>query len=270
MNLIERTTRKITWLIDKVRLPLRSNGLAICARNIVGSMYPKRLLKLPGKSQESETYFLEARDSMYPLFCRCDSSDRDVFRSVFEWQEYASLNDLSDVRLIIDCGANVGYTAAYFLTRFPLARVIAIEPDRDNFVVLAENLKPYGDRVTLLQTGVWSHSTGLTLCQGEFGDDGEWVTQVRESLPEERPDVRAVDIGTLLRESGCDKIDILKLDIERSEMEVFARNYEEWLSKTRSMAVELNGQDCEEVFYRAIEGYSFSISHSVEVVICRS
>ena len=39
-------------------------------------------------------------------------------------------------RFILDCGANVGYTSAYLLTRFPTAFLIAIEPDPGNAEIL--------------------------------------------------------------------------------------------------------------------------------------
>jgi hypothetical protein len=67
------------------------------------------------------------------------------------------------VRLIIDCGANVGYSSAYFLSRFPYCQVIAVEADPDNFVILRRNLDRYEDRVRLIHVGVWSQKVGLVL-----------------------------------------------------------------------------------------------------------
>jgi len=52
------------------------------------------------------------------------------------------INNLSNADLIIDAGANVGYSSVYFLSNFPNCRVIAIEPDGDNFASLQKNLAP--------------------------------------------------------------------------------------------------------------------------------
>ena len=54
--------------------------------------------------------------------------------------EYEPLDDLDDIRLVVDCGANVGYASAYFLSHFPQARVIAVEPDDQKFEALRRNL----------------------------------------------------------------------------------------------------------------------------------
>ena len=40
------------------------------------------------------------------------------------------------VRVILDCGANVGITALYFAWRYPNARIFCIEPDDQNFELL--------------------------------------------------------------------------------------------------------------------------------------
>ena len=270
MNIVSKMAGKIFSTTAGFRESVRTDGFSKASKNKAISIYNHRIMRLLGISRAGKTYLRYARDSKYPVHCRYDSSDVDVFRSVFEECEYAGLTDVPDVRLLIDCGANVGYSSAYFLTHFPNAKVIVVEPDSNNFVTLQKNLKPYGDRVKYYQTGVWSHSTGLTVCRGEYRDGREWATQVRESLPGETPDVQAVDIGTLLKESGFDKIDLLKIDIERSETEVFARNYADWLGKTRNLVIELHDEECERVFHQAIDGYGYSLSISHEVVICKS
>src|SRR4051812_39387542 len=90
-----------------------------------------------------ERILLKSEHVRHPLRCRKGSSDRDVFRQIFVEREYACLDDLSDVDLVLDCGANVGYSSAYFLDRFPTCHVIAVEPDPENYALLEENLAPY-------------------------------------------------------------------------------------------------------------------------------
>jgi len=48
---------------------------------------------------------------------------------------------------------------------------------------------------------------------GSAGDESEWATTVRECRQYEQPDLYAVDIETLLRQSNREEIDILKIDI---------------------------------------------------------
>ena len=47
----------------------------------------------------------------------------------------------SKKKLIIDCGSNIGCSTNYFLRTFKNSKVISIEPDKDNFLLLSENVK---------------------------------------------------------------------------------------------------------------------------------
>jgi hypothetical protein len=86
-------------------------------------------------------------DSRFDLRMRTGpSSDYLVAKQVFGEKGYAIIAKLPNVRTILDCGANVGYTSAYLLTGYPSARVIAVEPDAENCRICAENLRGYGTR----------------------------------------------------------------------------------------------------------------------------
>ena len=70
----------------------------------------------------------------------------NVFSQIFAWDEYACLRSVSSPRWILDLGANAGYSSAYFLSCFPTASVIAVEPDTDNCKLCRTNLAQYGTR----------------------------------------------------------------------------------------------------------------------------
>jgi len=93
-----------------------------------------------GLSVRQSVYRLRAQSSAWPLQMRANSSDRKVCCMIHVDREYAPLNDMEGVRLIVDCGANVGYASAYFSSHFPQARVIAVEPDDQKFEALRRNL----------------------------------------------------------------------------------------------------------------------------------
>ncbi len=183
---------------------------------------------------------LKPKITQFPLHYRSNTSDIGVFHQIFVAREYSCLDDLTNVDLVIDCGANVGYSSAYFLSRFPQCNVICIEPDSSNFLMLQKNLAPYKERVKLIQSGVWSHITGLKFYEVPYKDGGNWGIQVRESREDEIPEMQAIDIGTLLKQSGRDKISILKVDIEGAEAVVFKENYESWLPYVENIVIELH------------------------------
>jgi hypothetical protein len=55
---------------------------------------------------------------------RGKSSDMEVYRAIFIEREYDTVEAGADPKLILDLGANIGASAAYFLSRFPRAVVV--------------------------------------------------------------------------------------------------------------------------------------------------
>lgn len=212
---------------------------------------------------------LSSKSLQWPVSFRYNSSDINVFSQIFITDEYGPLADLEDVNLVIDCGANVGYSSAFFLSRFPSARVLSIEPDERNYALLKQNLKPYGDRVTSIRSAIWSHKAKLKVYSGDVGEESEWATTVGECGEDEKADVEAVDIGSLLKETNRDQIDILKIDIEGAERIVFSQNFEGWISKVRAFAIELHNNECRDVFHRALGSDSFFFRVSGDITIAQ-
>src|SRR5687767_4838627 len=131
-------------------------------------------------SSMSDLVTINTPYARYPLWCRFSSTDVHVFCQIFIQREYSPFDDLKDVSLIIDCGANVGYSTAYFLSRFPEAMSIAVEPDPGNFEILRRNLAPYGARAMPIQAGIWSHVCYLGIDETTAGAGQEWGRRVGE------------------------------------------------------------------------------------------
>lgn len=230
----------------------------------------RRLRRIP----PAHPVVLTSRYSAHPLLCRPRSSDLDVFYQIFVAREFACLDDLPEPALIIDCGAYVGYASAYLLSRFPRSELIAVEPDPENYRLLTRNLAPFGRRASTLRAALWSHPADLKISEATYRDGREWSRQVRACAPGEPGDLSAVDVAGLLRQSGRDRIAILKIDIEGAEAVVFSENYREWIDRVDVLAIELHDDtafgDARGVFARAIEGRGFVTGRSGELTICRA
>ncbi len=75
---------------------------------------------------------------------------------------------------------------------------------------------------------------------------------------------------SLLRESGFEKIDILKIDIEGAERELFADNPSVWLDRVENLFIELHGEEAERIFNKAMSEYEFERGVDRETVYCRN
>jgi FkbM family methyltransferase len=228
----------------------------------------RRALGLP----EPSTLRLKPRHAMYPVLARLGgSSDLDVFNQIFIFDEYSCVRDIRNPYLIFDLGANVGYSSAYLLSKFPTAAIVAVEPDPANFELCRKNLAPYGDRVQVVLGAAWSNRSKLLLSRGTFGDGREWATQVKEG--KRNGDLAAVegwDIPSLIQLTDKQQIDLLKVDIEGSEANIFGGNSSEWLPKVRNICIELHGQQCEEIFFHALKDFEYELSHSGELTVCKN
>lgn len=206
------------------------------------------------------------RLAMYPLLVRLEhSTDMFIFLQIFRSNEYDCMLGISSPDFILDLGANVGYSSAYFLSAFPEAKIIAIEPDPDNYRMCCKNLAPYGDRVRVVLGAVWPRRSQLVLIPG--GPRCECGTQVRAGKNSEGS-VDGWDIPSLLEMGAANRIDILKIDIERSELQVFGDGALTWLSKVRNICIELHGDDCKDVFFRALEPFEYDLKSSGELTVC--
>lgn len=235
---------------------LRSVGPIAAVRNMIAKRRCKR-----GQLGE-----LRSKKLQFPLLFRQGSSDLNVFAQIFLALEYLCFSEIADVGLIIDLGANVGYSAAYFLSTFKDCFVVCVEPDPENFAILSKNLDPYADRCLLVQAAVWPESTRLWLNPATMSEENEWGRQVTAQHTNGAP-VESVDVASLIAMTSYPSVSILKVDIEGAEREVFARNYESWLDRTENFCIEVHGNDCQAVLDMALAGRNFTMSQSGELIV---
>lgn len=204
----------------------------------------------------------------HPIHYRPGTSDPAVVVQVFAAHEYRCVTGEASVEYILDCGANIGLTALYLLHHYPRARAVVVEPDPDNMQVCRQNLAPFLDRVTFVQTGVWSSATPLVIERGGYCDGLDWAIQVRPARPDETADLHALTVPDLLDAGRFPRIDILKMDIEAAEATVFSGPCE-WLNCTRTLVIELHGPACERAVMSAVAGRLALAGVSGELTVFR-
>jgi FkbM family methyltransferase len=221
-------------------------------------------------SQTVETKGLDAasleptRGSHPTVLVRVGTSDPDVYLQIFGLIELGPLPDSVSPGLIVDCGANVGYASVYLLERYPGGEVIAIEPDPGNAAMARRNLAAYGRRATVIEGAVWSRAVPLRIRRGAFRDGREWSFQVEEAPPGTAPELTGIDLEALL---AGRPVALLKVDIERAELELF-RGPCRWLTSVQNIAIELHDDECSDAFHRALADYSYREFSAGELTFC--
>jgi FkbM family methyltransferase len=213
---------------------------------------------------------LRARRVSHSLYCRPGTSDFDVFEQVFVNLDYSPVAHLQGVGLIVDCGAYVGFSSAYFLAQFPDSRVIAVEPDPENIILLRRNLAPFGHRVRICEAAVWSGVEGLRISDEKYRDGRHWARGVRNCSGGEAQTIQGLDLRTLLERYDERSISILKMDIEGAEALVFRSEPERWLDRVETIIVELHDDspfgDASAAFARACS-HQFDLSQRGHVML---
>ncbi len=188
------------------------------------------------RGKTNEVIALQVPGVEHPVYIRAQTSDEYTFQQIFINEEY-KFDYEGTANSIIDAGANIGLAAVYFAQRFPKAKIICLEPEPENFKLLRQNIKPY-PFITGLQQGLWSTKTNLKI---SIEGKDNWGFTVEESTTQDPGTVAATSIPNLLKEFELTSIDIAKIDIEGSELEVLSHeNSAEWIKLCNKLVIELH------------------------------
>jgi FkbM family methyltransferase len=164
----------------------------------------------------------------------------------------------TDRPVILDCGANIGYTVLHYKRQFPAALITAFEPDPQFVPILRRNLARNGaDDVEVVEAAAWT-GDGQARWTMEGKDGSRLTNGIGHS--EQVITVATVDLARYLDRD----IDLLKMDIEGAEFEVLP-HIASRLARVRNVIVEchLASQQDYDAFARVLtdlNGAGFSIS----------
>lgn len=203
---------------------------------------------------------------------RRNTSDLAAFGQVLMRREYAPVVDLvrqhcsaESIRVIVDVGANIGLTSVYLSSFFRNALVVAIEPSPSNFAMLEGNLRINNVKAIALQKALHS-AHGRVSMRNTFRDRRDWSTQVVVS--EDERDIEAVPLATVMSELSLDTVDILKIDIEGHEAELFAdHDFLRGLEEISFIAIEIHDELADRILViNKLQGMGFRLISKGETI----
>lgn len=204
----------------------------------------------------NELIQIELPTLQHPLYVRPGTTDASEVVQNCIRQAYGVLLPAEPVRLIVDAGASIGDTTAWFLSKFPMVTVIALEPAQDNYELLLKNCGPYGSRALPLNAALWPQPAKLALCRSKSAD----AHSVRDSASQRDDMCEGISISALLKLVNADTIDIFKCDIEGAELEVFSDQCDDWLPRVRSILIEVHSAKAHATVFAACRRHGFQHS----------
>ena len=148
-----------------------------------------------------------------PLVLRARTSDVLVAVQILLLDEL-DVPALRAPQLIVDAGANIGLSAITLASRWPDATIVCLEIDPANLALLRRNTSAW-PRIQVVPKGLWRRAARLRV---EDETAASWAFRVVE---DPNGPIPGIGVTELLAELGRDRIDLMKVDIEGAEHEVF-------------------------------------------------
>ncbi|RSN18185.1 FkbM family methyltransferase [Streptomyces sp. WAC 05977] len=193
-----------------------------------------------------------------------------LYREIFVERSY--LRDGfpdSAPEVIFDIGANIGMASMFFAQTFPDAFIVAAEPAPEPFAALTENFRRHvrggvthnvalADGEGTRRLGYYPNATAESGFYADQDSETELARRLlverglspaqAEAVAESRHklsyiDCRTTTVSALMREHSVDHVDLLKIDVEKSEIEVLAGIEEPDWGRIRNVVMEIHDFD---------------------------
>ena len=263
--------QNLTHYLDEARFAARSSrgSFALCGLLWdTGLFHLGNAVRLPGavtlgaRERKWRRHRLRLAGRAVDLWMRPYNGDLFVFYEVFMGHAYhvpdalarglRALGDEHQGLNIVDLGANVGLTTAYLSLYFPGSRFACVEPHPDNLALLKRNAGLLGQRVRVMEgaaaasSGAWMFDTSAPSWGGRLLKEGSGVQVASFSIPD------------IMARSEFGTVDLLKVDIEGAEQQIFGSNTQ-WLEHVNLIAIELHGSYTLQDFAHDVAPFGFKV-----------
>lgn len=228
-----------------------------------------------------------------------------IFKEVFEDEVYWKHGlTLDDGAVVFDVGANIGLFTLFANRKCPTAQIYSFEPLPPSFELLRTNVDRHEIDAHLFNYGLSESSTtadfvfypeaaGLSGHAANRAGDKEdtkaivqdWIhnaarsqedallpqSQLDELLDEYlRADTYSCEVKTLsevIRENNIEQIDLLKIDVEGSELSVLSGIAEEDWPRIRQIVMEVHGRSITQSIVTLLEAHGFEFVIDDQMVV---
>lgn len=190
------------------------------------------------------------RALIHPFSFQIGEENRNVVLGNLVRQEVLAGPLPAEASFIVDAGGYIGDSGALFLSRYPQAQCLVLEPGLAH-ACAERNLAAYGPRVMLRKAALMGAPGSFSLIEAETGS---------RLVPTTVGAVEIMTVSEILALSPSGRIDILKVDIEGAEVELF-RGPCGWLNSVGCVSIELHGELARIEIPKILVAAGFRLSH---------
>ena len=201
------------------------------------SYYGSRLGARRGRPRAPVVLCVQSVTPPLRVAIRPNGFDWHVLREMFVDEVYRV--ECADVHTIFDLGGNIGLASLYMARRHPNATICAVEPDPDNLALFDRNVAYNRVSVRLVAGAVGAadgHARFTRLVDPRQHSIASHAAGA-DDLVRDTVDVKVMSVPTLLETMGWSHLDILKIDVEGAEVDVFDGR-PSWLDRVRVIVGE--------------------------------
>ncbi|WP_394842002.1 FkbM family methyltransferase [Pendulispora brunnea] len=200
------------------------------------------------------------------------------YEDIFEHRTYVRhIGDLPENACVFDVGANIGLFSLFVHGLRRNATVYAFEPSAPTFDILRRNLTRHGVRARLFDMGLsdtertadftfYPHSSGMSSVYGDANEEKAVLRAILQNQMDhdaagmndvmahtedlltqrvkgQRLTCRLRTLSSIVRDEGIERIDLLKIDVQKSELDVLMGIEPADWPKIRALAIEVHDID---------------------------
>lgn len=193
-----------------------------------------------------------------PIIVRTATPDLEVAMSCLngEFDRLCAAFPVLQHNLIIDAGGYIGTAAIAFAKQYPSATIVSLEPNSNNYQLLAQNTATWRNIVAMNKALAPEPSSLILYDRGTGAWGFTLIEKAADRATSPIEQVECITVDQIINEIGAGGIDILKIDIEGGEHALLSRNMG-WINKTNGICIELHDRivpGCSAVWQAAVAG----------------
>ena len=165
-------------------------------------------------------------------------------------------NNLS-VKVILDFGSNIGTSIILYRHYFPNATILGVEMEKTNFELCKRNVEGLSN-VYIENLAIWSIDDSV-LGFDKINDANAF--HINEKSSNINGQIKSITVEKLFQKYSLNHVDLVKIDIEGAEKNIFFEGSLGWLNQVDYIILEFH-DFCDAEFKRLIEileSYHFQV-----------